>query len=47
MRQLERELGVKLFEQLGRQVALTEAAKMLEPHARPVVAAMDDARQLS
>ena len=44
MRELERELGVKLFEQLGRQVALTEAGRLLEPHARRVVAAMDDAR---
>lgn len=43
MRQLERELGVKLFEQLGRRVALTEAGRLLEPHARRVVAAMDDA----
>ena len=44
IRELERELGVKLFEQLGRQVALTEAGSLLEPHARRVVAAVDDAR---
>lgn len=44
MRQLEAELGVKLFEQLGKKVALTEAGKLLEPYARRVVAAMDDAR---
>lgn len=43
IRQLERELGVKLFEQLGRRVTLTEAGRLLEPHARRVVTAMDDA----
>lgn len=40
---LERELGVKLFEQLGKKVALTEAGRLLEPYARRVVAAVDDA----
>jgi DNA-binding transcriptional LysR family regulator len=44
IRQLERELGVKLFEQLGKRVALTGAGRLLEPYARRVVAAMDDAR---
>ncbi len=44
IRQLEEELGVKLFEQLGRRVALTEAGRLLEPYAHRVVAAMDDAR---
>ena len=44
IRQLERELGVKLFEQLGKRVGLTEAGKLLEPHARRVVAVIDDAR---
>ena len=44
IRQLEAELGVKLFEQLGKKVALTEAGTLLEPYARRVVAAMDDAR---
>ena len=44
IRELERELGVKLFEQLGKRVTLTEAGRLLEPHARRVVAAMDDAR---
>ncbi len=43
IRELERELGVKLFEQLGKRVALTEAGRLLEPYARRVVAAMDDA----
>lgn len=46
IRQLEEELGVKLFEQLGKKVALTEAGRQLEPHARRVVAALDDARHV-
>jgi DNA-binding transcriptional LysR family regulator len=43
---LEEDLGVKLFEQLGKKVALTEAGRLLEPHARRVVAALDDARHV-
>src|SRR5688572_8107489 len=45
IRQLETELGVKLFEQLGKKVALTEAGLVLIPHARRVIAAVDDASQ--
>ncbi len=45
VRELERELGVKLFEQLGKRVTLTEGGRLLEPYARRVVAAVDDARQ--
>lgn len=45
IRQLEDELGVKLFEQLGKKVALTEAGQLLIPHARRVLTAIDDARQ--
>lgn len=44
MRQLEQDLGSKLFEQLGKRVALTEAGKLLVPYAGRVMAAMDDAR---
>lgn len=44
MRQLEEELGVKLFEQLGKRVALTEAGQLLVPYATRVIAAMSDAR---
>src|SRR5712692_9507979 len=44
MRQLERDLGSKLFEQLGKKIALTEAGKLLVPYASRVIAAMDDAR---
>ncbi len=44
MRQLERDLGSKLFEQLGKKVALTEAGQLLIPFATRVIAAMDDAR---
>jgi DNA-binding transcriptional LysR family regulator len=46
IRRLEEELGVKLFEQLGKKVALTEAGRLLEPHARRVVAALDDAHHV-
>ncbi|MFN2511477.1 MAG: selenium metabolism-associated LysR family transcriptional regulator [Pyrinomonadaceae bacterium] len=44
MRQLERYLDSKLFEQLGKKIALTEAGRMLLPFAIRVIAAMDDAR---
>lgn len=44
MRQLEEELGVKLFEQLGKRVALTDAGQLLVPYATRVIAAMSDAR---
>jgi DNA-binding transcriptional LysR family regulator len=45
IRQLEGEVGLKLFEQLGKKVALTEAGLSLIPHARRVIAAIEDARQ--
>jgi DNA-binding transcriptional LysR family regulator len=45
IRQLENEVGLKLFEQLGKKVALTEAGLSLIPHARRVMAAIEDARQ--
>jgi len=45
MRQLERDLGSKLFEQLGKKVALTEAGQLLVPYATRVIAAMSDARE--
>ncbi len=43
IRQLERDLGSKLFEQLGKRIALTEAGQLLLPYALRVMAAMDDA----
>ena len=43
IRQLETQLGVKLFEQLGRKVALTDAGQLLVPYARRVMAAVEDA----
>jgi LysR family transcriptional regulator, low CO2-responsive transcriptional regulator len=43
VRQLEAELGVKLFEQLGKKVALTEAGRLLIPYAQRVIAAVEDA----
>lgn len=42
---LEHELGMKLFEQLGKKVALTDAGLLLVPHARRVIAAIQDAKQ--
>lgn len=44
IRQLEHDLGSKLFEHLGKKVALTEAGQLLIPYAIRVIAAMDDAR---
>jgi DNA-binding transcriptional LysR family regulator len=45
MRELERDLGSKLFEQLGKKVALTEAGQVLVPYATRLIAVMGDARQ--
>jgi len=45
IKQLEDELGMKLFEQLGKKVALTDAGLLLVPHARRVIAAIEDAKQ--
>jgi DNA-binding transcriptional LysR family regulator len=43
IRQLETELGVKLFEQLGKRVGLTEAGSLLIPYARSAIGAIEDA----
>ena len=43
IRQLEAELGVKLFEQLGKKVALTDAGFLLMPYAQRVITAVQDA----
>ena len=43
IRQLESELRVKLFEQLGKKVVLTDAGQLLVPYANRVIAAVDDA----
>src|SRR5256884_1174793 len=45
MRQLERDLGSKLFEQLGKKVALTDAGQLLVPYATRIIGAISDARQ--
>ena len=45
MRELERDLGTRLFEQLGKKIALTEAGELLVPYAGRVIAAMADARE--
>jgi DNA-binding transcriptional LysR family regulator len=44
MRLLERDLGSKLFEQLGKKVALTEAGQLLIPYATRVIAILEDVR---
>jgi DNA-binding transcriptional LysR family regulator len=44
MRELERDLGSKLFEQLGKKIALTEAGHLLVPYATRIIGAMSDAR---
>jgi DNA-binding transcriptional LysR family regulator len=45
IRLLQDELGVKLFEQLGKKIVLTEAGQILERHARRIISALGDARQ--
>ncbi|EFO81296.1 LysR substrate-binding [Oscillochloris trichoides DG-6] len=42
--QLEHELGVALFDRVGRNVRLTEAGEALLPHARAVMAQVEAAR---
>ncbi len=42
--QLEQELGVTLFDRVGRNVRLTEAGEALLPHARTVLAQVEAAR---
>jgi DNA-binding transcriptional LysR family regulator len=44
MRELERDLGSKLFEQLGKKISLTEAGQLLVPYATRIITAMSDAR---
>lgn len=50
IRALERELGVQLFDRLGRKVALTTAGEALLPHARRICTAVEmaenDVREL-
>jgi DNA-binding transcriptional LysR family regulator len=43
VRRLEAELGVKLFERVGRGLVPTEAARALRPHAEAALAAVDAA----
>jgi LysR family transcriptional regulator, low CO2-responsive transcriptional regulator len=45
IRLLQEELGVKLFEQVGKKITLTEAGRILEAYARRVVTAHSDTRQ--
>jgi LysR family transcriptional regulator, hydrogen peroxide-inducible genes activator len=41
---LEEDLGVKLFDRLGRSIRLTEAGRAFIPHARAILEKMDEAR---
>jgi DNA-binding transcriptional LysR family regulator len=43
IRKLEAELGVALFTRAGRRLVLTEAGRMLRPHAERTLAAADEA----
>ena len=44
IRMLQEELGVKLFEQLGKKISMTEAGLVLERNARRIVSAFEDAQ---
>src|ERR1700760_1995796 len=41
---LEKDLGAKLFDRLGRSVGLTEAGRAFLPHARAILHQMEEAR---
>src|ERR687894_267368 len=43
IRKLEAELGVALFARAGRRLALTEAGRMLQPHAERTLASAEEA----
>jgi DNA-binding transcriptional LysR family regulator len=45
VKDLERQVGAALFESIGRRVQLTEAGKMLLPHAERVLAELADAER--
>ena len=43
--ELERELGARLLDRLGRRIALTEAGRVVEDHARRIFATLASARE--
>jgi len=43
--ELERELGVRVFDRVGRAVTITEAGRLLEEHARRIASTLASARQ--
>jgi DNA-binding transcriptional LysR family regulator len=45
VRRLEAELGVRLFQRVGRGLVLTEAGRALRPHAEAALAAVEEARR--
>ena len=44
IKQLESELGVSLFEQVGKRLVLTEAGRMLEPIARRAQLSLEEVK---
>ena len=44
VRALEQELGISLFDRVGKRVSLTEAGRALLPHARQILSAVEAAR---
>lgn len=42
---LEQQLGVRLFDRLGREIGLTEAGRALLPRAYQIIAVLDDTRR--
>ncbi len=44
IRALEQELGISLFDRIGKRVSLTEAGRALLPHARQILNAVETAR---
>ncbi len=44
VRALEQELGISLFDRVGKRVTLTEAGRALLPHARQILSAVEAAR---
>src|SRR2546425_7690310 len=43
--ELERELGVRVFDRVGRAVTITEAGRLLEEHAKRIASTLASARQ--
>jgi len=44
--QLEEQVGARLFDRIGRTIALTDAGKALLPQARRILAELEDAKRV-